>query len=316
MLGHILNEFVRDVALQFVDSNSPVIRKASALTCCQLYIRDPIIHQTSHHAIRVVAEVIERLLTVGVADSDPDIRKTVLLSLDTKFDRHLAKPENIRSLFLAINDTDFEVRQAAIVVIGRLTGVNPAYVFPPLRKLLVDLMMAIRSSRDPRHEEEAARLISLFVANTSQLVKPYCEPLVKTLLPKASDANASVASASLKAIGELATIGGSDLVPYIPKLMPTIIDALQDLSSQGKREAALHTLGQLASNSGYVIQPYLDYPHLLDLLVNITKSEQQGPLRKETIKLLGILGALDPYKHQVSFSLGIQCCCSGMLTSV
>lgn len=303
MIGHVLNEFVRDVAIQYVDSNDPAIRKASALTCCQLYIRDPIIHQTSSHSIRVVADVIERLLTVGVADSDPDIRRTVLLSLDTKFDRHLAKPENIRSLFLAINDREFEVRQAAIIVIGRLTSVNPAYVFPPLRKLLVDLMMKIRSSHDPRHEEEAARLIGLFVANTSQLVKPYCDPLVKTLLPKANDANANVAPATLKAIGELATIGGTDLVPYIPKLMPIIIDALQDLSSQTKREAALHTLGQLASNSSYVIQPYLDYPHLLDLLVNITKSEQQGPLRKETIKLLGILGALDPYKHQVGIPL-------------
>ena len=249
----------------------------------------------------MVKEVIVRLLAVGVADPDPDIRRTVLLSLDTRFDRHLSKPENVRSLFLAINDGDFEVRKAAIVIIGRLTGVNPAYVFPPLRKLLVNLMIGIRSSNDPRHEEESARLISLFVSNASQIVKPYVEPLVYTLLPKASDSNAAVASTTIKAIGELATVGGSDMLPYIPKLMPTIIEALQDLSSLSKRDAALRTLGQLASNSGYVIQPYLEYPHLLDLLVNITKTEQQGSLRKETIKLMGILGALDPYKHQVSY---------------
>lgn len=291
---------MRDVAIRYLDSSNSAIRKASALTCCQLYIRDPIIHQTSFHAIRVVAEVIERLLTVGVADSDPDIRRTVLDSLDTKFDRHLAKPDNIRALFLAVSDSDFQVRQAAIIIIGRLTDKNPAYVLPPLRKLLVNLMMGIRSSGDPRYEEEGARLISLYIANTSKLVKPYVIPLVKTLLPKAGDSNVGVASTTLKAIGELATIGGDELLPFIPELMPIIIDALQDLSSQSKREAALHTLGQLASNSGYVIQPYLDYPHLLDLLVNITKSEQQGSLRKETIKLLGILGALDPYRHQVS----------------
>ena len=235
-----------------------------------------------------------------MADVDADIRRTVLLSLDSKFDPHLAKPENIRSLFLAINDGDFEVRRAAIMIIGRLTAKNPAYVFPPLRKLLVNLMIGITSSNDPRHEEESARLIGLFVANTSQIVRPYVDPLVKTLLPKATDHNVAVASATIKAIGELATVGGTDLLPYIPQLMPIIIDALQDLSSQNKRDAALHTLGQLASNSGYVIQPYLDYPHLLDLLVNITKTEQQGSLRTETIKVLGILGALDPYKHQVS----------------
>lgn len=296
--GHVLNEFVRDVAIRYVDNNNPEIRKASALTCCQLYIRDPIIHQTSFHAIRVVGEVIERLLVVGVADPNADIRKTVLLSLDSKFDRHLGKPDNVRSIFLAINDAEFEVRQAAMIIIGRLTGVNPAYVFPPLRKLLVNLMTGVKSSQDPRHEEEGARLISLFVANASQIVKPYVDPLVRTLLPKATDQNVGVASTTLQAIGELATVGGTDLLPYIPKLMPTIIEALQDLSSQAKRDAALHTLGQLASSSGYVIQPYLDYPHLLDLLVNITKTEQHGSLRRETIKLLGILGALDPYKHQ------------------
>lgn len=243
-----------------------------------------------------------------MADPDPDIRRTVLLSLDTKFDRHLSKPENIRSIFLAINDGDFEVRQAAIMIIGRLADVNPAYVFPPLRKLLVNLMTGIRSSNDSRHEEESARLISLFVANASQIVKPYVDPLVKTLLPKATDSNAAVASTTIKAIGELATVGGRDMLPYVPQLMPTIIEALQDLSSQSKRDAALHTLGQLASNSGYVIQPYLDYPSLLDILVNIIKTEQQGSLRKETIKLLGILGALDPYKHQV--------CCKRFWNSV
>ena len=296
----MLNEFVRDVALRYVDNNSPEIRKAAALTCCQLYIRDPIIHQTSFHAMRVVGEVVERLLIVGVADPDPDIRKTVLQSLDTKFDRYLAKPENVRSIFLAINDGDFEVRQAAMMIIGRLTAVNPAYVFPPLRKLLINLMTGIQTSKDARHEEEGARLIGLFVANASQLVRPYCSPLVQILLPKATDINSGVASTTLQAIGELATVGGTDLLPYIPQLMPTIIEALQDLSSHAKRDAALHTLGQLASSSGYVVQPYLDYPRLLDLLVNITKTEQQGGLRKETIKLLGILGALDPYKHQVS----------------
>lgn len=297
--GHILNEFVRDVAIRYVDHTNAVIRKAAALTCCQLYIRDPIIHQTSKHANKVVAEVIERLLKVGVADPDPDIRRTVLLSLDTKFDRHLSKPENIRSIFLAINDGDFEVRQAAIIIIGRLTVVNPAYIFPPLRKLLVNLMLGIRSSQDPRHEEEGARLISLFIANASSLVKPYVDPLIKIILPKATNPNSTVASTTIKAVGELATIGGTDLLPYIPQLMPVIIDALQDLSSQSKRNSALHALGQLASSSGYVIQPYLDYPQLLDILVNIIKTEQQGSLRKETIKLLGILGALDPYKHQV-----------------
>ncbi|PGH33947.1 FKBP12-rapamycin complex-associated protein [[Emmonsia] crescens] len=296
--GHVLNEFVRDVAITFVNNDNPEIRKASALTCCQLFVHDPIINQTSSHSIQVVSEVIDTLLSVGVGDPDPEIRRIVLESLDRKFDRHLAKPENVRCLFLAVNDEVFAVREAAISIIGRLSSVNPAYVFPPLRKLLVNLLTGLSFATTSRQKEESAQLISLFVANATKLVRSYVDPMVTALFPKTTDPNAGVASTTLKAIGELATVGGEDMKQYLPKLMPIILDALQDLSSQSKREAALRTLGQLASNAGYVIEPYIEYPHLLAVLINIIKTEQTGSLRKETIKLLGILGALDPYKHQ------------------
>lgn len=285
--------------MRFTDNNKPEVRKASALTCCQLFVRDPIIFQTSNHAIQVVGDVIQRLLTLGVADVDPDIRRTVLQALDPRFDNHLSKPENIRHLFLAVNDSDFEVRQAAIVIVGRLTEINPAHVFPSLRKVLVNLIMSIKNSKNSKNKEDGAKLVGLVIANASKLAKPYCDTLIKVLLPQAGDANNAVAATTIKAIGQLAITGGTVLVPYIPLIMPTIVEALQDLSSQRKRDAALHTLGQLASNAGYVVKPFSDFPQLLDILVNIIKTEQQGALRKETIKLLGILGALDPYKHEV-----------------
>ena len=284
--------------MRYTDSNNAKVRKASALTCCQLFVRDPIIYQTSFHSIRVVGDVIKRLLELGVADSDPDIRCTVLLALDERFNKHLAKPENIQSLFLAVNDSSFEVRQAAIIIIGRLTGINPAHVFPALRKTLVNLAMSIRNSKSVKSQEDGAKLIGLVIGNASKLAKPYCDTMIKVLLPQAKDSNTAVAATTITAIGQLATTGGTVLEPYISQIMPIIVDALQDLSSPRKRDAALHTLGQLASNSGYVIKPYTDFPQLLDILINTIKTEQQGPLRKETIKLMGILGALDPYKHQ------------------
>lgn len=296
--GHILNEFVRDVAIRYVDDDDPVIRKAAALTCCQLFVRDPIVHQTSHHAIQVVSDVIEKLLTVGVADPQPDIRQTVLVSLDGRFDRHLAKAENVRTLFLALNDEKFQIREAAMTIIGRLTAVNPAYVFPSLRKVLIQLLTEIEYSNNSNNKRESAQLISHLVGASSKLIKPYVDPMVNVLLPKSEDANADVAATTLRALGDLATVGGDDMVKYIPDMMRVIIQSLQDLSSPRRREAALCTLGQLASKSGYVIEPYIDHPELLTILVNIVKTEPAGELRKETIRLMGILGALDPYKHQ------------------
>lgn len=296
--GHILNEFVRDVAITFVNNDNPEIRRASALTCCQLFVNDPIINQTSSHSVQIVGEVISSLLSVGIGDPDAETRHIVLESLDRKFDNHLAKPGNIRSLFLAVNDEVFAVRKDAITIIGRLSNVNPAYVFPPLRKLLVNLLTSLEFATTARAKEESAQLIGLFVRNATKLIKSYVEPMVTSLLPKATESNSVVAATTLDALGELATVGGDDMRQYVSQLMPVILEALQDLSSQAKREAALRMLGQLASNAGYVIEPYVDYPQLLPTLIGIIKTEQTGSLRKETVKLLGILGALDPYKYQ------------------
>jgi FKBP12-rapamycin complex-associated protein len=97
----------------------------------------------------VIGEVLERLLNVGIADPDPSIRKTVLSCLDARFDHHLAQAENLRSLFIALNDEVFEIRELAILTIGRLTVRNPAYVMPSLRKTLIQLLTELGTLHSP-----------------------------------------------------------------------------------------------------------------------------------------------------------------------
>lgn len=137
------------------------------------------------------------------------------------------------------------------------------------------------------------------VSAAQRLIKPYVEPIVKVLLPKAKDSSSGVASKVLGAIGELGQVGGESLLPFLDDLMPIIMETLQDQSSSTKREASLRTLGQLCSNTGWVVEPYLKYPNLLGILIDILKTEQSSGIRRETVKVMGILGALDPYKHKV-----------------
>lgn len=297
--NHVLNEFVRDCIVNYLDDDFPEVRKAAAVTCCQLFVRDPICNQTSAHAIKVVGEVLEKLLTVGIADPDPVIRETVLSSLDARFDRHLAQADNVRSLFIALNDEVFAIREIAITIIGRLTTYNPAYVMPSLRKTLIQLLTELEYSVVSRQKEESARLVSLLVGAAQRLTRPYIEPILKVLMPKARDSSPGVVSAVLGALGELAAVSGEDLIPHLDELMPLIMETLQDQSSSAKRDAALRTLGQLASNTGFVIEPYMKYPALLNILIGILKAEQNVAIRRETVKLMGILGALDPYRHKV-----------------
>ncbi len=67
-LGHVLNEFVRQCALPYLEDDNSDVRKAAALTCCELFIKDPICYQSSSHAIEVIGDVLDKLLTVGIAD--------------------------------------------------------------------------------------------------------------------------------------------------------------------------------------------------------------------------------------------------------
>lgn len=87
---------------------------------------------------------------------------------------------------------------------------------------------------------------------------------------------------------------------WISELLPILLEMLGDASSPEKRGVALWVLGQVVGATGYVVQPYNEYPSLLDVLLNFLKTEQQPIIRREAIRVLGLLGALDPYKHKMN----------------
>ena len=129
--------------------------------------------------------------------------------------------------------------------------------------------------------------------------------MLRVLLQKANDASPTVAANVLMCLGELACVEGEDAMPHVPELMQVIISRLSD-PSLIKRDAALHTLGQVCSSTGYVIAPLVDYPQLLSLLGKILRTEINQPVRREVVKVLGILGALDPYRRKVTVEIYIE----------
>jgi serine/threonine-protein kinase mTOR len=298
--GHSLHELIRECAVLYLEDEVVEIRKSASLTCCQLLARDPACYQSSNHALQIVLEVLERLLSIGIADPDPVTRYSVLSSLDGRFDHHLSQAENVRSLFIALNDEVFEIRELAMTIIGRLTAHNPAFIMPSLRKLLIKLLTELEYAGISRQKEESAKLLENLIGCAPKLVEPYVESILKVLLPKARDPNPGVASKVLDAIGQLAHVGNQDLLPYVTQLMDVIMETLQDQSSPSKRESALKTLAHLATNTGWVLEPYLAYPNLLDVLIHILKTEQAPAIRRETVKVMGVLGALDPYRHKIA----------------
>ena len=66
--------------------------------------------------------------------------------------------------------------------------------------------------------------------------------------------------------------------------------------NSSKQCISLSTMGKIAFGTGYVITPYLEYPHLLTQASDILPTTKQAPweLRREVFRLFGILGAIDP----------------------
>lgn len=303
--------FVHETVVKFLDHEVATIRKSAALTCCKLLLppgeeRGGSIQLTSEDFARPVTSVLERLLTVGIADTEASIRLRVLASLDSRFDPLLALNDNLRCLFIALNDEVFSIRQTAMSTLGRLTHHNPATVLPSLRQTLVQLLAELEFSGDSRGKEEGALLIGCLLRSASQLAQPYVLPILRVLMKNLredserrshSRSTVSVSKAILATLGDLAEVGAQELTPYLSQLLPDVIDEMRDSSNPQILQVAIKTLGQLVSSTGYVVLPYHEYPELLDLLCQALQRSGDAfeSLRIEAGRTIGILGALDPY---------------------
>lgn len=84
-------------------------------------------------------------------DADVKIRLCVFESLSQVFDPHLAQPESLTIIFMGLEDEQPEIREAVVTLLGRLSEINPAYVMPTLRKVLVQVAIIHGSMKSMRN---------------------------------------------------------------------------------------------------------------------------------------------------------------------
>ncbi|CAA0814247.1 Serine/threonine-protein kinase TOR, partial [Striga hermonthica] len=249
--------------------------------------------------------IVEKLLIAAVADADAAVRLSIFSSLHETggFDDYLAQADCLTAVFAALNDEDFAVREIAISQAGRLSAKNPAYVLPALRRHLIQLLTHLKQSADNKCREESAKLLGCLIRNCERLILPYISPIQKALITKLNEGtgvsvNNGIITGVLVTVGDLTRVGGFAMRQYIPELMPLIVEALLDSAAAMKREVAVTTLGQVVQSTGYVITPYNEYPQLLGLLLKLLNGELAWSTRREVLKVLGIMGALDPHVHK------------------
>lgn len=297
-------QFATHCSEHYLTSEIREIRLETVKTCCQLLLPAIIRNQNKYSATLVdsIQNVLHRLLITSVTDTDPEVRYFVLASISQKFDHHLSQETNLDCLFLCLNEEIFEIRELAVCLIGRLSSLNPGYILPRLRKVLLNFVNELKYSGMPRNKEQAARMLGQLFKHAPSLMKAHTEPVISEFLHQLQD-NTNYPNATISvllAIGQQAQVSGIELMKHIDELLVILLQSIQDPTSEIKRDVALWTLGHLIENTGFVVEPYWKYPRLLDILLDLLKTEQAPNIRRKAIRTLGLLGAIDPYRHQVN----------------
>jgi hypothetical protein len=293
--------FVQYVAAPYLSHPSSDVRRASALTCCVLLIPGSAHKMViGTHSAVIIEDVLSLLLRVAVSDPAPAVRLCIVRALDSRYDPILCQSHHLKSLFLVLQDDTLATRAAGIQLLGRLASFNPAPILPFIRSFLHRTIVELQCGVDSgRGREEATRTLVVFLKAKSfqRLIHPVLPALVDAL--PLNGGTPRLASAALEALGELAKASGASLHPWVKKVVSNILETLQDQSSSSKQRTSLRTLGQIAGSTGYVIQPYIDYPRLLSQATDILPGTKRAPwsLRREVIRTLGVLGALDPDRY-------------------
>lgn len=246
--GQDLLDFVQRCADHFLLNEQQEIRLESVQTCSRL-LKITIQQDEDSSNMDIVNHGLNQLLIVAITDVDANVRLRVLRSLDETFDNQLAQPGSLSALLMTLNDEVFEIRELAILTIGRLSAKNPAFVMPNLRKTLVQLLTEIQHSGMSRNKEQSARMLDHLIVSTPRLISAYMKPILTILVPKLKepDSNPGVILNVLRAIGDLAEVNGgsNEMERWADELLAILLEMLGDAGSPDKRGVALWTLGQL-----------------------------------------------------------------------
>jgi FKBP12-rapamycin complex-associated protein len=137
------------------------------------------------------------------------------------------------------------------------------------------------------------------IRHAPRVVRPYVHAVIDAVLLKLSDVNSDVFPLALVGMGELCKVDDVCVAERMPTLAGLILEVLHDQSSVGRKEDAIRVLGQLAQQTGAVTKLYTDYPSLMPTLTAVLNESTNHLLKLETLKVFGILGALDPHEEKL-----------------
>lgn len=306
--GSLLIRLVPQIVIPLLFCDHTEVRREAVVTTAKLISSYAGTGRTRGPTALLVETALRALIEVCVTDASYGVRLVALSSLSAQhFEHFLSQSHHLQSLSLLLADENYKIRLGSLKLLGKLTSINGSMLQANMRKLLLQLISELRSGHDNRQKEETTHLLCTYMqtAPLHRIIKSFLPRIVSSLpLCKPSNVDIRLCTAALEALGDLASVCRTDMSPYVHRLLPIIMLHLQDPTSKLKQEKAINALGKLASATGFVVTPYLMFPLLLPYLLQMLDRVENASwsLRREVLRTLGILGALEPRKYGLIIS--------------
>lgn len=307
--GYSTLQFLCDAVIRYVSDPHEEVRRSAIDLCFKLALsgcsQSPcehtdvgvVIHRGREH-MGLINTVIKKLVSAAVADTESDIRLHTLEHLTREYDYTLALQEICTALFPALHD-HHQNRIAAVRLLGRLSSRNPACILPMLRRVMVQCVADIRLFQVPKRQEQAAAVLSAVVEDAPVMVRPYVSSLLHDCVQRLQEDNQQVPvlTALLSLVGKLARYAEGDDVAVVAAIRPCVIRHILDSSSIQKKLEAIRALGDIIRTTKDV-DVYETNPELLRVLLSALHGgfKETWPVRLDVLKLMGIIGAVDPVR--------------------
>eukprot|EP01091_Cochliopodium_minus_P017517 TRINITY_DN6892_c0_g1_i1.p1 TRINITY_DN6892_c0_g1~~TRINITY_DN6892_c0_g1_i1.p1 ORF type:complete len:683 (-),score=171.14 TRINITY_DN6892_c0_g1_i1:157-2205(-) len=175
-----LNDFV-NILVEYMDEQKGEVRKEAILTCVKLLVQNETVATSGQFAL-TISKVIQKLLIASCSEPESSLRKLILELLDTKFDFYLSQQSNLNILLPILNDSEFEIRDIVVLLLGRLCNTNPSLIVPKLRLLFSYLLEELKIANTSDKKEICCNSITNLVKYPPRsLLKQYIDRGINSL---------------------------------------------------------------------------------------------------------------------------------------
>lgn len=89
----------------------------------------------------------------------------------------------------------------------------------------------------------------------------------------------------MRCLCALAIVGGEHIAEFTTEIMALVVRTLSDPVAVRQRKAALETLGAVCSSTGYLVDPELEHPKLIELITRVLVTEKDKDTRREAMRV-------------------------------